>query len=92
MILYKHVGKRVLINARGDLIVRPSYVEYALRRTPGGSVKEHYLTSYQRAMVAVVSLFVFPPPLFSLFSFVFPWQLDLPPREVLAGACLPQRF
>ena len=52
--LYKHVGNRVLVNVRGDLIVRPSYVEYALRRTPGGSVTEHYLTMYQRAMAAVV--------------------------------------
>ena len=49
------MGHRVLINRRGDLVVRPSFVEYSLRRSPGGSVRDHYLTSYQRAMAAVVA-------------------------------------
>lgn len=54
-VLYKHVGHRVLINRRGDLLVRPSFVEYSIRRSPGGSVRDHYLTAYQQAMVAVVA-------------------------------------
>ena len=53
--LFKHVGHRVLLNRRGDLLVRPSFVEYSIRRSPGGSVKDHLLTSYQRAMVAVLA-------------------------------------
>ena len=52
--LFKHVGHRVLLNRRGDLLVRPSFVEYSIRRSPGGSVKDHLLTSYQRAVVAVL--------------------------------------
>jgi Lipase (class 3) len=54
-ILFKHVGHRVLLNRRGDLVVRPSFVEYSLRRSPGGSVKDHYLSSYERAVVAVLA-------------------------------------
>jgi hypothetical protein len=53
--LFKHVGNRVLLNRRGDLVVRPSFVEYSIRRSPGGSVKDHYLTSYERAVVAVLA-------------------------------------
>jgi len=53
--LFKHVGHRVLLNRRGDLVVRPSFVEYSIRRTPGGSLKDHYLTSYERAVVAVLA-------------------------------------
>ena len=34
--LYKRAGHRVLINRLGDLIVRPSYFEVALRQAPGG--------------------------------------------------------
>ena len=55
LIFFKHVGHRVLLNRRGDLVVRPSFVEYSLRRSPGGSIRDHYLTSYQRAVVAVVA-------------------------------------
>lgn len=53
--LFKHVGHRVLLNRRGDLVVRPSFVEYSIRRSPGGSVKDHHLTSYERAVVAVLA-------------------------------------
>lgn len=53
--LFKHVGHRVLLNRRGDLVVRPLFVEYSIRRSPGGSLKDHYLTSYERAVVAVVA-------------------------------------
>lgn len=52
--LYKHVGHRVLLNKFGDLVVRPSFVEYSIRRSPGGSVGDHYLTAYQQAVIAVI--------------------------------------
>ncbi|KAK9823879.1 hypothetical protein WJX72_006141 [[Myrmecia] bisecta] len=54
--MYKRAGPRVLINPRGDLIVRPSLVEHSLRRMPGGSsVKQHLLTSYRKSMLAVIN-------------------------------------
>lgn len=34
--------------------MRPSFVEYSVRRTPGGSVRDHYLTRYQKAFGAVM--------------------------------------
>ncbi len=34
--LYKRAGPRVIINKRGDLIVRPSYAEASVQRIPGG--------------------------------------------------------
>ncbi|KAK9824760.1 hypothetical protein WJX74_005593 [Apatococcus lobatus] len=52
--LYKRAGHRVIINARGDLIVRPSFAEANVQRVPGGgSINQHYLGSYQQAMLAV---------------------------------------
>ncbi|GAB4817725.1 hypothetical protein N2152v2_004771 [Parachlorella kessleri] len=56
LILYKRAGHRVLINRRGDMVVRPSFVEASIRQgvPGGGSVRDHLLTSYQKAMVAVV--------------------------------------
>jgi len=53
-LLYKHVGHRVLINKRGDMLVRPSFSEYSMRRAPGGSIRDHYLTRYRRAMESIV--------------------------------------
>lgn len=38
-ILYKRAGHRVIINARGDLIVRPSFAEANVQRVPGGGIK-----------------------------------------------------
>eukprot|EP00890_Picochlorum_soloecismus_P000351 jgi/Picsp_1/1316/NSC_04797-R1_alpha beta-hydrolase len=52
--LYKHVGHRALINKKGDMLVRPSFSEYSMRRAPGGSIRDHYLTRYRRAMDAIV--------------------------------------
>lgn len=37
MFLYKRVGHRVLINSRGDLIVRPDYIEKYVHQMPGGA-------------------------------------------------------
>ena len=39
-VLYKRAGHRVLINARGDLIVRPSFAEASVQRIPGGVISE----------------------------------------------------
>lgn len=36
--MYKRPGHRVIINSRGDLIVRPSYAEASVQRTPGGEI------------------------------------------------------
>jgi hypothetical protein len=57
LVMFKHAGKKVFVNRRGDLVVRPSHIEIASRRGVGfgGSVKDHYLTSYQRAMLAVIA-------------------------------------
>ena len=35
--MYKRPGHRVIINSRGDLIVRPSYAEASVQRVPGGA-------------------------------------------------------
>ena len=35
--MYKRTGHRVLLNKMGDLVVRPSYVETAIRGVPGGT-------------------------------------------------------
>lgn len=53
--LYKRGGHRVLINVKGDLIVRPSYLEHFALRSPGlGSVPDHFLTAYWRSTMAVI--------------------------------------
>ncbi|KAK9867024.1 hypothetical protein WJX84_001923 [Apatococcus fuscideae] len=53
-ILYKRSGHRVIVNTRGDLIVRPSFAEANVQRIPGGgSIQQHYLASYQQALLAV---------------------------------------
>ena len=53
--MYKRPGHRVIINADGDLIVRPMFVEASIQRRPGGSaVSHHLLAAYQRSYVAVM--------------------------------------
>jgi hypothetical protein len=48
-------GQRVIINPRGDLIVRPSFLEASIQRaTSTSSVVRHLLTDYQKSMVAVI--------------------------------------
>ena len=37
-LLYKRSGHRVIINMRGDLIVRPSFAEANVQRIPGGEI------------------------------------------------------
>ncbi|KAL4431078.1 hypothetical protein ABPG75_006334 [Micractinium tetrahymenae] len=52
--LYARCGHRVLLNRLGDVLVRPNYVETAIR-VGGASVRDHLLTSYQKAIVSVVA-------------------------------------
>ena len=53
--LYKRPGHRVIINADGDLIVRPTFIEANVQRRPGASsVAHHLLTSYLKSYVAVI--------------------------------------
>lgn len=40
----------------GDLLVRPSWAEFSIRRTPGGSVRDHYLTRYKQAFTSVIQI------------------------------------
>lgn len=37
VVLYSRPGHRVLVNSRGDMIVRPSWVEASLQKLPGGA-------------------------------------------------------
>ncbi|PSC73217.1 DEAD-box ATP-dependent RNA helicase 50 isoform A [Micractinium conductrix] len=54
--MYSRTGHKVLLNKLGDIIVRPNYVETAFRWAPGGgSIRDHLLTSYQKALSAVVA-------------------------------------
>ncbi|KAL4431079.1 hypothetical protein ABPG75_006335 [Micractinium tetrahymenae] len=52
--LYARCGHRVLLNRLGDMLVRPNYVETVIR-SGGASVRDHLLTSYQKAIVSVVA-------------------------------------
>jgi hypothetical protein len=53
--LYKRPGHRVIVNADGDMIVRPTFIEASVQRRPGGaSVAHHLLTSYLRSYIAVI--------------------------------------
>lgn len=40
-VLYKRPGQRVLINVRGDMLVRPSFAELSIQQTPVGSSVFH---------------------------------------------------
>ena len=53
--LYKRGGHRVLINRRGDLIVRPNPMEASLSLiTCFHSVQQHLLTTYLESVIAVL--------------------------------------
>lgn len=54
--LYKRVGQRVIVNSRGDLIVRPSLFELSmLQNVRGGATAHHLTVAYQNALVAIVT-------------------------------------
>lgn len=53
--LYKRPGQRVIINATGDVIVRPSYTEVTMQQTPFASrLQHHFLAAYKKSLLAVL--------------------------------------
>lgn len=57
LVLYKRPGQRVIVNANGDMLVRPSFIEMSLSRTTGAvNIAHHLLGSYERAFLAIVRL------------------------------------
>ena len=54
--LYKRHGQRVVVNRRGDMIVRPTLFETSMQQTiRGGTVADHQTVAYQEALVSVVT-------------------------------------
>lgn len=54
-VLYKRGGHRVLINKRGDLVVRPNPMEASVSLvTCFDSVQHHLLTTYLQSLLAVL--------------------------------------
>ncbi|KAG2490690.1 hypothetical protein HYH03_010852 [Edaphochlamys debaryana] len=53
---YKHPGHKVIVK-RGDLIVRPTFMENSVARLPcSRSVRQHLLSSYRRSMLGVLRM------------------------------------
>eukprot|EP00892_Ulva_mutabilis_P004928 jgi/Ulvmu1/2807/UM142_0005.1 len=55
--VYKRAGHRVIINRRGDLIVRPSHFEASMLQNwlpHSGAAADHGTVSYQNALVAII--------------------------------------
>eukprot|EP00208_Stichococcus_sp_RCC1054_P005346 CAMPEP_0206142186 /NCGR_PEP_ID=MMETSP1473-20131121/15880_1 /ASSEMBLY_ACC=CAM_ASM_001109 /TAXON_ID=1461547 /ORGANISM="Stichococcus sp, Strain RCC1054" /LENGTH=1445 /DNA_ID=CAMNT_0053537075 /DNA_START=238 /DNA_END=4575 /DNA_ORIENTATION=- len=53
--IFKRPGHRVLINSRGDMLVRPSFVETSLRNVPwGSSARDHLLSNYKASLIAIM--------------------------------------
>ena len=38
LLVFKRGGQRVIINQRGDMLVRPPHIEASLRQVPGGTL------------------------------------------------------
>ena len=54
--LYKRPGQRVIINALGDLIVRPSYIEVTMQQTPFASrLQHHFLAAYKNSLLSILA-------------------------------------
>eukprot|EP00892_Ulva_mutabilis_P005823 jgi/Ulvmu1/3612/UM017_0024.1 len=54
--LYKRAGQRVIVNRRGDLIVRPNLFELSMMQNMRGGTASHHLTvEYQNALVAIIT-------------------------------------
>ncbi len=48
---YQHVGRLVLLDAYDNLLIEPSWAEFALNHwIPAGRVKSHLLSSYRAAI------------------------------------------
>ncbi|KAL3143143.1 hypothetical protein ABBQ38_003412 [Trebouxia sp. C0009 RCD-2024] len=55
LFLYKRPGQRVILNAAGHMMVRPTRMEASVQKTTGGqSVRHHLLTSYFHTILSVV--------------------------------------
>ncbi|KAL0050037.1 hypothetical protein WJX82_003243 [Trebouxia sp. C0006] len=55
LFLYKRPGQRVILNAAGHMMVRPTHMEVSVQKSVGGqSVRHHMLTNYMHAILSVV--------------------------------------
>ncbi|KAA6429424.1 MAG: hypothetical protein FRX49_00818 [Trebouxia sp. A1-2] len=55
LFLYKRPGQRVILNASGHMMVRPTHMEASVQKSVGGqSVRHHLLTNYMHAILSVV--------------------------------------
>ncbi|KAL0042227.1 hypothetical protein WJX77_006708 [Trebouxia sp. C0004] len=55
LFLYKRPGQRVILNAAGHMMVRPTHMEASVQKSVGGqSVRHHMLTNYMHAILSVV--------------------------------------
>jgi len=57
--MYRRTGHRVIVNERGDLIVRPLPLEHRLlpiRAFGLGRVKDHWLSSYARSLLRIMEM------------------------------------
>ncbi|KAL0050321.1 hypothetical protein WJX82_008957 [Trebouxia sp. C0006] len=55
LFLYKRPGQRVILNAAGHMMVRPTHLEASVQKSVGGqSVRHHMLTNYMHAILLVV--------------------------------------
>lgn len=52
--MYKRAAKTVIVSREGDLIVRPTYAEAAVRRSWSSSLLEHFLARYARSLVSIL--------------------------------------
>lgn len=67
-VLYKRPGQRVLINDRGDMLVRPSFAELSIQQSPAGSSVTH--VSFQLSKFSALYLMIADSTFLSLISTV----------------------
>ena len=65
VLLFKRPGQRVMINVKGDLIVRPSYAEANLQRTLAGG-QSKLVAVFCTATQPPVGLEAVPSPVWEL--------------------------
>eukprot|EP00890_Picochlorum_soloecismus_P000103 jgi/Picsp_1/1093/NSC_04576-R1_alpha beta-hydrolase len=51
---YKRVGSRIIVDSKGDLIVRPTFLEVHLLSLHTGVVKDHFLEFYRKAFIQII--------------------------------------
>ncbi|GMH44780.1 hypothetical protein BSKO_12732 [Bryopsis sp. KO-2023] len=59
MIFFKHVGRKVIINSGGDMIICPLFMEVSLSTcfkwvTRSSMVAQHFMLSYRKSMAAII--------------------------------------